>query len=105
MIGSISSQFSGENSFNEIGKTNSKPTKKSCRKQRVWKSKTQRKTLGKTLDRIENKYQNNSQRFFFTNDFPTLLKTNRNESFLALKYFWKLAEDVNFSSKNSYPKL
>ena len=33
MIGSISSQFSGGNSFNEVGKTISKPTKKSWRKQ------------------------------------------------------------------------
>ena len=29
LIGSISSQFSGEKSFNEVGKTGSKPTKKS----------------------------------------------------------------------------
>ena len=29
LIRSISSQFSGENSFNEVGKTGSKPTKKS----------------------------------------------------------------------------
>ena len=29
LIGSISSQFSGENSFNEVGKTGSKPTSKS----------------------------------------------------------------------------
>ena len=27
LIGSISSQFSGENSFNEVGKIGSKPTK------------------------------------------------------------------------------
>ena len=33
LIGRISSQFSGENSFNEVGKTGSKPTKKSSLKQ------------------------------------------------------------------------
>ena len=33
LIGSISSQFSGENSFNEVGKTSSKITKKSYLKQ------------------------------------------------------------------------
>ena len=33
LIGSISSQFSGENSFNGVGKTSSKTTKKSYRKQ------------------------------------------------------------------------
>ena len=45
LIGSISSQFSGENSFNGVGKTSSRTTKNSCRKQppnvpiyRVWKT-------------------------------------------------------------------
>ena len=59
---------------------------------KVWKTKsleikTQRKTLGKTLDRIENKDQTNSQRFFFSNDFSTLLKQTKDQIFKALKHF------------------
>ena len=48
----------------------------------VWKTKSleikssKKKLQGKTLDRIENENQTNSQRIFFSNDFPTLLKTN-----------------------------
>ena len=56
------------------------------KKLRVWKSKTQRKTLGKTLDIIDNKDQNNSLRIFFSKWFSnSFLKQSKDQIFLALE--------------------
>ena len=74
-------------------------------KQRVWKSKLERKILGKTSRiAIEMKIKTNSQRLYFSLNFPTLFKTNKDQIFWHKNSFKTLLKDVKFCSWNSYVK-